>query len=155
MDKKEQLLMIETQAKLETAFALLYSYYADKLPEYKHFWMELSADERTHSMMLLTFKSLVEEGKMVYPERRLSLSALRDNFKMVNAQIKFVQQHDLTIREALSTAMQFENLLLEKKVFEAEETDPPELKKTLQLLAEQTRAHYEKIKKLYDQLGHL
>ena len=155
MDKKEtHIKMAEELEKFETGLAVLYSYYADQNPDYKQFWTELATDERTHAMMLKTFRSLIAEDKLIYAERKFSLRAIEENYQLLSAHLSFVKRNKVLIREALANAMQFENLMLEKKTFEVQEGDSEELKRTLSALMEDTQRHFEKIQKLYNALGH-
>ncbi len=153
-NKEHHLIMARELETVETGLAMLYTLYAERLTAYQDFWKDLAAAERTHALMMQTLQELIEKNQIIYGERKFSLRAIQYNSEVIRAQIVFTERNPVAIREALHEAMQFENLLIEKNLFEIQDGDSEQLKQTLASLLYDTRIHLVRVTQLYNQLGH-
>jgi len=150
-NKEEQIEMAIMLEKNEIALAHLYLRYAEKLPEFAEFWKDLSEEERTHALMVRTFRTMIEDGSLVYEQRPYKAEEIKAYLADLNEHLNYAMRNEITITEALAVALEMECRALEKKIFEIYDNDPEELKSTLKTLNDDTDRHYECIKKMYDE----
>ncbi len=81
------------------------------------FWTDISTEERTHAFMVRTFRTMIEDGTLVYEERPFTTRDLEAYLNDLNEHLKHARKGDLTITEALSTALEMESRVLEKQTF--------------------------------------
>ena len=143
--KEEQINMAKMLEKYEATLARLYKIYAKKLPEFEQFWNDIAVEEQTHAFMARTFRTMIEDDTLVFEPRSFKIHAIEENLKILNAHITFAESRSVTVKEAFTTAMELENMMIEKKIFEIYEGDADDLKRTLKTLLEDTKRHYEKI----------
>ena len=133
----------------EQAIAHLYEVYAEKFPECKDLWMELSSEEIQHARWLDLLQDKIEDGSEYFVVERFPLAAIEHSIGYVNQLATRAHQPDFTLINALSTALQLEQALIENKYFEVFEGDSAKTRHTLALLAQSTHTHYEKLHKAW------
>jgi hypothetical protein len=133
--------LLDMLAEHELTLERLYEVYAEKLPKWGDFWSELAAEESEHEQMIRALKLKVEQGSIVCQPGRFSVEALKNSLDYVRGELARARALPVELAEALSTARDLEDSLIERHFFDVFEDDSEELTKTLQLLAARTSAH--------------
>jgi len=140
--------IIDALAKNEQYIAALYKKYADRFPDYREFWENLSAEELVHAEKLQTI-SQVKSGDSILIKGRFNIIAIQNFSKRVLAEAESVNIINSTLVSALSMALNIEQSLIEQKYFEVFESDAVELKQVFSSLAADTRRHLENVRQLW------
>jgi hypothetical protein len=130
----------------EDLVAQLYEAYAQLLPEYEGFWSQLVREEVQHTNLLCSVG-----GKDV-SKRDLTLKGLDTSLEYMKVLLANAQRQNMSIRMALSTALQVENSLIEKKLFEVYEGDDAELRSVFSNVTQGTYTHIARIEKALHEL---
>jgi len=137
----------------EEALARLYEAYAEKFPECKDFWTELSREEIQHAHWLDTLQASIEDSSEDFVVERFSKATIEHSIGYIEQLAARAQQPDFILINALSTALQLEKALIENKYFEVLEGNSTKTRSTLDQLTRCTQIHYEKLHKLWREYG--
>ena len=143
--------ILDAMKEHEQAIADLYELYAEKFPEYEDFWNDLSREEIQHAGWLGKLQDHIEDSTEDFVVERFPVGAIERSTEFVKKQIETAQQPDFVLINALSTALRLEEALMESKYVEILDTDSAKTKHTLKMLAQSTQAHYQKIRKLWQE----
>jgi rubrerythrin len=138
----------------EAAVAELYGAYAKRVPQYEKLFLLLQEEEVRHARLLADFVEKVRDGAVrVRPEcfRSRDILASLDHLR---EHLRKAREGEVSAIEALSTAVDLESDLIEKRWFEIVETDDPELLRLLQTLAADQMAHGERLRLEYERARH-
>jgi hypothetical protein len=141
--------IFEVMKEHEQSLACLYELYAAKFLDYKGFWIELSLEELQHADWIDKLQADIEDSSEEFIVERFPLGAIQCSTEFVNNQTIAADQPDFVLINALSTALRLEEALIENKYFEVIETDSAKTKRTLAMLAQSTREHYQRIRQLW------
>jgi rubrerythrin len=147
-DPEKQSRTIEMLADHELAIGRLYRAYAEKFPYYKDFWLALSDEETQHANWINELQSKTKEGSIHFKPDRFQIPAIQHSLNYAQKMLAKVQESDLDLVSALSTASSIEDALIENRFFEIFEADSAQLKETLRRLAEATEDHRRRILKV-------
>jgi len=145
---------MEALARHEEAISDLYEAYAGRFEAFKEFWSQLATEEKGHAAWIRQFKEKVDDGQVKLDEGRFRIPAIETSIQYLNGYAHKARTEEMDIAYALTIALDVENALLDRKFFEVYETDDEELKKTLDLLQEETKAHRQKVEDLLNQVRH-
>jgi len=137
----DQLHTIGLLAAHEAAIADLYRLYADKLPDRKEFFNGLADDEVEHARQIATFTKKVKAGSISVNPGRFSEETILSSLDEVREKVKQAERRPISVVEALSTGVEIETAMIEKRFFEIVEGDGPEIEQLLRGLAAATAAH--------------
>jgi rubrerythrin len=140
---------IELLAQNEEAIGRLYSAYAVKFPDFKNLWLGLADEENTHASWIRGLRKKAAEGALVLKTDRFKSAAILTFLKHTESEIAAVSG-GLQIINALSVAYYIEQSLIERKYFEAFETDSAILKRLLSDLEAATMRHSQLLKAALD-----
>ena len=135
----------------EQALARLYGLYAEKYLDYKNFWMSLSLEENQHATWLERLRSEIENGSENMIVERFPIGAVQRSTEYVKNLEDTANQPDFVLVNALSTALSLEEALMESRFFEVCEGDSVETKRTLDMLAQSTLQHCQKVRELWQE----
>ena len=141
--------LLETLKEHEKEIARLYKVYAETFLLYSAFWMDLSKEETDHADWIEKLQAGIKNGSEIMIMERFPVPALEYSIDYVKRLIHQVQDDDFELIDALSEALRLEEALSESKYFEVLAGDSPETKRTLTLLKDSSRKHYEKVKELW------
>jgi rubrerythrin len=138
--------VLQLMAENEEAVARLYHSYAEKFPQYRTFWTELANEEHKHSRLL---QKLPQKSNLSVEvdESRYDVKAFQVSMEYLERKLAQTADKGLSMKEALSTALDIETGMLERGYFEVFEGDTPEFKRTLETLSDATEKHTNKIRK--------
>jgi hypothetical protein len=143
-DKIEMLMLL---AKHEFAVSRLYRKYAEKLPEKRDFWMQLSDEETDHGNCILEMKSRVEDGSVTFHDERFQITEIERSLAFIEEMMQDADGPGFRMKHALSAAHFLEESMIENKHFEVFEGDSPALIQVLKLLADATDEHRQRVLK--------
>lgn len=146
----EQIETLGLMAAHESALADLYRAYAKALPEHEDFFSRLAADEVTHARMVAGFVDDVKARKVYVRPGRFSSQSILSSLDFARERVAEAERGGMSLMEALSTAKDLEEGLIERKYFEIFEDDGPELMKLLERLAGETEAHRRKVTEAWE-----
>ncbi len=141
--------ILEAMKEHEQSLAHLYERYAAKFLEYKGFWTELSLEEVQHADWIDKLQAGIEGSSEDFIVERFPLGAIQHSTEYVKKLAETADKPDFVLINALSTALRLEEALMENKYFEVIETDSIKTKHTLAMLAQSTREHYQRVRKLW------
>ena len=141
--------LLEALKVHEKEIARLYEVYADIFLLYRSFWLDLSKEEIEHADWIEKLQEKIENGSEVMVAERFPLAAIEHSIGYVKELAYQAKEDDVELIDALSEALHLEEALSESKYFEVLAGDSAETKRTLTLLAESSRKHYQKIKELW------
>jgi rubrerythrin len=133
--------LLDLLAEHELALERLYEVYAEKLPAWSRFWLELATEESEHEQMIRSLKDKLEQGSISCRPGRFSVEALKNSLDYLRGELARARALPIELSEALSTARDVEDALIERHFFDVFDGDSEELAKTLRVLAARTSAH--------------
>ena len=133
----------------ERVIGRLYAAYADRFPQDRDFWLGLSQEEDQHAHWIDSLQARREQGRGVLVVNRFPFEAIRHSIDYVNGLIDQADRADLTLIKALSAALNLEQALLENRYFEVFAGDSAEVRRVLEMLAQGTAAHVERVRRAW------
>jgi len=146
----EQIQTLGLMAAHESALADLYRAYAKKLPSYQDFFNGLAADEVLHARMVAGFVDDVKTRKVSVKPGRFSSQSILSSLDFTKERVAEAERGGVSLMQALSTAKDLEDGLIERKYFGIFEDDGPELTRLLERLAAETEAHRRKVTEAWE-----
>lgn len=143
--------LLEALKVHEKEIGRLYEVYADMFPEYRSFWLGLSGQEAEHADWIEKLQAKIEDGSEVMVVERFPMAAIEHSIGYVKELVSQAQQAGVELIDALSEALHLEEALSESKYFEVLAGDSAETKHTLTSLADSSREHYHKVRKIWQQ----
>jgi len=148
-NKAKQKELVEVLIQNEKALEELYRAYADKLVLYRDFWHKIAEDEESHAAWIGTLYSKMENGLVDFAEDRFPVEALKDFIKYTQERKQSALDGEVTLLEALETAVHMERGLLENKFFEVFRDDSLEIKIILEALRLGTAEHLREVERVW------
>lgn len=147
-NKEIQAEIIHLLIKNEVAVSELYAQYATLFPEYEDFWRRLSKEEIDHAEWIKVLSEKITGDRIFFNESRFRKQAIQLSVDSIINEFSIAKQKSITLKQAVTTALNIENALLESKYFTVIEGDSPELKSLLKSLSAATIDHRERLKRL-------
>ncbi len=136
----------------EDGMARLYALFADYYEDSAPFWLALSDEEREHFAMMETMRMHAADGKLSFSLTRLSAPAVYEALLYFKACYALAARGRMPLRQAYTMALDLEDSLIERRIFEVAEGDSPELAQTLQMLADTYRRHAQRLRDAREEL---
>ena len=146
----EQLEAIGLMAAHETAIGDLYLAYAARFPDSADLFTGLASAERDHARRLADFADRVRTGLAQVSLERFSAQTILNSLDYVKERLAKASLPQMTLVEALSTALDLEEALIERRYLEPMETDSAELRSLLQRLSEETAEHRAQVRQAWE-----
>jgi rubrerythrin len=141
-------ILVGAMKEHELVISQLYGVYADKIPQYREFWKEISDEEVQHAEILEALFHHAQNNPDEFIVERFSVTTVENSIKNVRRFIKEAESTDISMEKALPIAMFLEQSLIESDYFEILAGDSPKTQRILEHLAVGTKEHYEKMQKL-------
>lgn len=145
-DQQQNLLLM---ADNEALASQLYAIYADRFPQRKALWQNLSTEEKNHEKWLREIELLTVSGDVFLNDKRFNREPITGLTKHIKDLIN--KAENVTDVEALSCALDLEQSLIERRYFEIIESDNPKIKKVLNDLELETENHKSMLWKLWEE----
>ena len=140
---EQKINVIERLKKHEEGMMELYKIYAEKFPDYKEFWTELVAEEQGHVDYI---NKIVLTAEKIDPAR-FDVHAIQTSIFHIKDHINMAQTEDITIEQALKTALTIETTPIESKYYEITRDYSDEIIKIFNIIKKDFKEHKEKIEK--------
>ncbi len=141
--------ILEMLAKNEECVGELYTKYAENFVPLRVFWSGLAEEERLHATWIRLLKQMVLDGKMSLEPDRFNSAAISQFSHNIATEITQTKQLGNSLVNALATAMDIEENLIESQYFTALEADSPDLQRILRDLQTATADHRQKLQETY------
>ncbi|UCC94759.1 MAG: hypothetical protein JSW40_08100 [Candidatus Omnitrophota bacterium] len=150
--KEEQKKVIELLAQNEEAVSQLYKLFAKRFPSHNQFWAVLSLEELEHASWLRKLYSCLERGDLSFNKERFAIDTIKRSLSYIDKQLVRFEDEQLSIKDALSVAMDIEITLIESKFFQVYEADHEELKQVLRALEEAFLEHRNRLEEMMEKV---
>ena len=137
--------ILDLLAANEESVAKLYRLYADIFPNLRDFWSELAEEEMYHCRLVQKLGTSKEDHVEIN-ENRFDAVVLHTSSNYLKEKLKQATIEEISIEEALSTALDIETGMLERGYFEVFEGESAEFRRTMRVLAGATAKHTNKIR---------
>lgn len=137
--------ILDLLAANEESVAKLYRMYADIFPDFCKFWSELAEEEMYHCRLVQKLGTSKEDHVEIN-ENRFDTVLLHTSSGYLKEKLKQATIAEVTIEDALSTALDIETGMLERGYFEVFEGESAEFRRTMRALATATAKHTNKIR---------
>jgi len=143
--------MMQMLAANEEAVGRIYEAYANKFPEHEQFWFGLAMEEADHSNWIFELLHKVSKGSASIYEDRFHTEDIQRFQDYLEEQLDIVRQEKISFVDALLTALDIEESLVERRFFHVFEGDSEETRSVLEYLASATENHIKIIKRQLEQ----
>jgi len=137
-------------AENEAVISLLYRAYAERFPSHENLWLALADEEKNHADWLRRLSLEIEAGMTHVDEGRFKPRPIEIMREYIGDQLRRAHDEDLTLTDALSTALDIELGLLERDYFKIFQTDSPTVKQTLMNLEGATGEHIKQVREAWE-----
>jgi len=137
--------ILEMLAANEEAVARLYRMYADIFPKLRDFWSELAEEEIYHCRLIQKLWTSKDDHVEINEDRFDTVLFLTSS-NFLKEKLAQATVEEISIEDALSTALDIETGMLERGYFEVFEGNSSEFRKTMHALAAATIKHTNKIR---------
>lgn len=137
---------IEVLGEHQEAIGNLYHIYSERSPDLSLFWSQLADDKFRHVIWIHSLLDGVRQGKVRLDRNRFQMEAIRAAFQFVRRQISSARKRSGSFPQTFPVALSIETTILDKKFFEAFESDLPELRELTCKLLEETKEHLKKLR---------
>lgn len=137
---------VEILGELQEASGNLFHIYSQRFPDFSQFWSILADDKFRHVIWINTLLGGVRQGKVRVNRDRIHMEAIRSSLQFARRQISSARKHTGSCKQAFSVAVSLETAIMEKKFFEAFESDSPDFRELADKLLEETKIHLDKLK---------
>ncbi len=131
----------------------IYEILSDRFKEHQNLWHDIAVDENTHALMVDTIISLYKSNEISFSDRNFDLTQIKKDLDKLNLFKDRINKHEISLSEAIKFVLLAERSLIERELFIYKDSDPPEFKKILKVLQEDTKEHYKKINELYKEIS--
>lgn len=146
ISKENNLTILDLFEAHETTLHELYNLFASKFSTYEDFWHGIAEEEKVHARWIREIRSKAAKGDINVFADMVSLSTLQNSLEYLQNQIHLFSSEESTVDQAFALAMQLENSIIERGIFDIVKIESEPVKKTLLNLVEKTRMHYFRIK---------
>jgi hypothetical protein len=146
---EKQIDAVEMLATHEEAIGGLYRAYAKLFPDQESFWSGLAREETEHAKWIRDLASKAEAVPAHLDDKRFRTEAINTSLDYIRNLTAQVPNQKMELTDALSTALDIEKALIERKYFEILGGDSEEVKRTLEALTRSTKAHIERVQKAW------
>lgn len=136
---------LEIMIKNEETIHKLYKIYSKRFPDYTDFWWGLAVEETQHAIWIREFRSKIEEGSTHMADHRFDMNPLEKFHNYMNILLDTAEKQEMSLENALITALGIESNLIENRFFEVIGTDSEALKFVLNTLSFSTKEHLDRV----------
>ena len=133
--------MIRQESLLEKLYTLL----AEQFPEHSGVWKYLAGEEKKHAIWLKQLYDAGEKGFILFDEGKIKSASLNTYIEHLKQIIGRAENKELTLVQAVSYTLDFENSLIEKNVFTHFDSTSEKARIILNRLNMETQSHVNRI----------
>ncbi len=146
--KSYQSKIIELLIQQELLIAELYRFFSILYPGTRDFWNDLAREEMEHATWIEYFFNKTQSSEIVFREEQLKTYTADSFVKYLQDNISKVKERAPTQQAAFALAMNIENSLLVRKIFDRFESSDKELEMLIRKLQEGLTEHRKRIEKM-------
>ncbi len=132
---------IDFLIQLESEMSELYKIFAQRFPQDRATWENMSREETQHAEHYKTLASRARDGVVTFNEKQTNLSILQLFLDKIKEVQKKTESGELSPLNALSLALDFEQSIIEKKFYEFFTTRDPNIRTFLKNIEQETVKH--------------
>lgn len=136
----------------ENTISELYTAFADRFVSHRQYWLNIAHEETEHADELRKLFPLADKGNRVLNIARFKPAAINTSLSYLRDQIRQARSGFMTLRDALSTALDLEKAMIERKFFDILDTPSPEAQSVLITLTDGTQQHVATIESEWQKL---
>ena len=140
--------VIDALAEHEDAIGDLYAAYGMCFAGAASFWQGLSAEEYGHGSLMRDLATSEHEHATFVDKQRFSLPELRAATRAVRDQMEVAENSRLTLVQALETALDFEQQIVERDAYQVFAGDSANVARVLSHLRVSSERHRDSIREL-------
>ena len=140
--------IIELMIRQESLLADLYTLFKEHYSEHSEVWGNLAKEEKKHAVWLKQLYDAGEKGIVLFDAGKIKTSTMNTYIQHLEQIIARAEKKELTLTQAVSFAMDFEQSLIEKNVFTHFDSTSEKAKIVLMRLIIETETHIRKIQSL-------
>ena len=140
--------VVDALADHEDAIGDLYAAYGMCFPDAASFWQGLSAEEYGHGSLMRDLAASDGEPATFIDKRRFPLAELRRATREVRDEMEVAENSRLTLVQALETALDFEQQIVERDAYKVFAGDSPNVARVLSHLRVSSERHRDSIRDL-------
>jgi hypothetical protein len=144
---EELINVIELLATHEETISQLYACYAERFPDHKEFWSTLSEEELEHAKLVRQLSEL----SVQYDETKLRIPVIKISLDHIKYQLAKVHKEEVSLINALSTALDLERSIVDGKIFQAFKGYSTDARGILQELESTLQDHVERVQKAWNE----
>ena len=136
----------------ENTISELYAAYADRFADRRQYWLNLAHEETEHADEIRKLIPLADKGNRLLNTAGFKPAAVNTSITYLRDQIRQARSGFVSLRDALSTALDLEKAMIERKFFDILDTPAPEAQSVLITLTDGTQKHIETIETEWQKL---
>ena len=140
--------VVDALADHEDAIGDLYAAYGMRFADAASFWQGLSSEEYGHGSLMRDLAASGGEPATFIDKQRFPLSELRQATRDVRDQIEVAENSRLTLVQALETALDFEQQIVERDAYQVFASDSANVARVLTHLRVSSERHRDSIRDL-------
>ncbi len=140
--------VVDALADHEDAIGDLYAAYGMCFPDTASFWQGLSAEEYGHGSLMRDLAASDGEPATFIDKQRFPLPELRKSTREVRDQMEVAENSRLTLVQALETALDFEQQIVERDAYQVFASDSANVARVLTHLRVSSERHRDSIRAL-------
>jgi hypothetical protein len=145
--------VVEALAAHEEAIGDLYDAYTVRFPKAASFWQGLSGEEYGHGSLMRDLGAHEHELDVLVDTRRFPLADLQAATRSVRDQIAVAESSHITLVEALESALDLEEQMVERYAYEVFSSDTPNVSRVLAHLSASSARHRDGIRDYLARIG--
>jgi len=146
LSKETQLEVAKLLEQHELAISGLYKAYAQTFPKHKTAWQKLAMEEINHAERIHDFLTRLSDGSVqISATHSLLPEIIQASLDSIADELKKAQSQNMLPIDAIATAMDLEESMIEDKWFMSLQGDSPLVKRVLEALASGTRKHAQEL----------
>ena len=127
--------------KHELAIADLYAAYAERYPDHRDYRLLLSSEEKDHADAIRNVLEVADQNQSGLKTSGFKPAAVNTSIAYLEDLTKAAQTTPVPIGDALSSALDLEKAMIERKFFDIFDTPSPVAQETLMILTQGTEKH--------------
>ncbi|MDH4164721.1 MAG: hypothetical protein OEW15_18835 [Nitrospirota bacterium] len=143
---QNRILVLLTQQEL--LIAELYRFFSSLYPETREFWDDAAKEEMEHAGWVEYLYAKAQASEVYFREEQMKTYTVESFVKYLEDNLAKVKQKAPTLQAAFSLALNIENSLIVKKLFDRFHSDHQELTILLRRLQDDMGAHRKRIEKM-------
>lgn len=129
----------------ERAISELYQVYSERIPDHREFWRLLAEEEVEHAEIIGSLLPFADKSPSILKKAGFKPAAVTTSMSFLRDLIQRARTEPSMLKAALSTAVDLEKAMIERKFFDIFDTPAPEAQKVHALLTDGTKSHVERI----------